>query len=726
MVSSKLNDAINYTENRAIEEGDMGTASVVYEMEIEDRPIKFVLGKQKYTYSGKNVLYYPIYLLNENRIKAQIGIFELQANKALNILDDDGDVDLNMLEEPLLYSFVSSAFIDKALKPKIVPAKEIEKVDDSESEDDHLKSLKSKPKDDETKKDHPDNHLDDDLDKEQGEVSDDDDEDDHIKLKVPDSVHSEQAKSLKEKSKEGLNEIDQDFQQPALLKEEDEIDDKEIKADFKENAKQPWIQKYMKNPNYGIVEVEDNGDCFFASVREAFSQIGYKTTVDKQRTALAREMPERIFTDQLELFELYQNNINELDKRLNAIKKENAEYKKRIKKATDITEREEILERGNTLAKESKEIQKEKATVEQEQNTYVGYMRNIRTIDQYREYVQTPSFWADAWAISTIERLFNIKVIIMSEMAYNDGAMHSVLNCGEINKQIQDRGVFNPDHYIIVTYSGNHYRPITYKNKRIFTFREIPYGIKVLVVNKCLEKNSGLFYLIEDFRNFKAKQGIHPDTGNPKKTEEEVDVDELNRELYDEDTVFMFHQHSELSAKPGKGSGEKIPVDKIPQFTDLAKTKEWRRILDDTWPGVVLSVDNLKWMSAEHYIQAAKYKGGFPDFYRSFSIESESDISKDVEYAKAAGESGKLKKKGENGAKAKDIVLRAKNIHPDENYDAAEVRKIAVNAKFSQNEDVKQVLLATRKAKLVHFSRGAAGNTVDIPLMELRRKLATV
>jgi predicted NAD-dependent protein-ADP-ribosyltransferase YbiA (DUF1768 family) len=231
--------------------------------------------------------------------------------------------------------------------------------------------------------------------------------------------------------------------------------------------------------------------------------------------------------------------------------------------------------------------------------------------------------------------------------------------------------------------------------------------------------------LIEDFRNFKAKQGIHPDTGNPKKTEEEVDVDELNRELYDEDTVFMFHQHSELSAKPGKGSGEKIPVDKIPQFTDLAKTKEWRRMLDDTWPGVVLSVDNLKWMSAEHYIQAAKYKGGFPDFYRSFSIESESDISKDVEYAKAAGESGKLKKKGENGAKAKDIVLRAKNIHPDENYDAVEVRKIAINAKFSQNEDVKQVLLATRKAKLVHFSRGLAGNTVDIPLMELRRKLAT-
>jgi predicted NAD-dependent protein-ADP-ribosyltransferase YbiA (DUF1768 family) len=277
-----------------------------------------------------------------------------------------------------------------------------------------------------------------------------------------------------------------------------------------------------------------------------------------------------------------------------------------------------------------------------------------------------------------------------------------------------------------VTYSGNHYRLITYKNKRIFTFREIPYGIKVLIVNKCLERNSGSFYLIEDFRNFKAKQGIHPDTGNPKKSEEEADVDELNKDLYDEDTIFMFHQHSELSAKPGKGSGEKITVEKIPQFSDLAKTKEWRRMLDDTWPGVVLSIDNLKWMSAEHYIQAAKFKGGFPDFYKSFSIESESDIAKEVEYAKAAGESGKLKKKLEDGGKTKEIVLRAKNIHPDENYDAVEVRKIAINAKFSQNEDVKQVLMATRNAKLVHFVRGASGNKIDIPLMELRRKLMTV
>jgi predicted NAD-dependent protein-ADP-ribosyltransferase YbiA (DUF1768 family)/hemin uptake protein HemP len=311
----------------------------------------------------------------------------------------------------------------------------------------------------------------------------------------------------------------------------------------------------------------------------------------------------------------------------------------------------------------------------------------------------------------------------MSEREYNEDAMHSVLNCGELNKQIQDSGVFNPDHYIIVTYSGNHYRLITYKGKRIFTFREIPYGIKVLVVNKCLERNSGSFYLIEDFRNFKTKLGIHPDTGNPKKTEEEVDFDEANRDLYEDDVVFMFHQHSEISSKPGAGSGEKIPKSKELEFSDLKKMKEWRRMLDDTWSNVVLSIDNHKWSSVEHYVQGSKFKRGFPDFYLSFSLDSESEISKDVDYAKAAGESGKLKKKSGDGEKAKDILLRAKNIHPDKNYDKKREREIALDAKFSQNEDVKQVLMATKKAKLVHFSRGASGNEIDIPLMEMRRRL---
>jgi len=726
MVSSKLNDEINYKENRNIEEDDMGASSIIYEMDIEDHPVRFVLGKQKYTFASKNVLYYPMYLLNEDRIKAQIGVVELPANRALNILDEDGDIDLNALDDPLLYSFITPAFIEKALKAKAVPvSKQHESDSDSDGEDEHLKRNKQS-KSNKTATDEHNDEYPKEPDFEPGSDSDgESDNDDPTNLVVPKTVHLEQVKSLNEKTKNGIFEIDANHTTPAILPEETESDDKAIKAEFRINSSQKWIQKYMKNDNYGIVEVESNGNCFFACIREAYKEIGYKTTPEILRAMLAKELPERVFTDQLDFYNSFSIKVKEIDDRIAIIHKEVAEYKKRIKKAS-FDEREELLGMTTKLAKEVKEQTKEKAEILKTQKDNIGYMENIKILDDYLEYIQTNSFWADAWAISTIERLTNTKVIIMSEMAFNDKAVHSVLNCGEINTQIQSRGVFNPDYYIIVSYTGNHYRLITYKGKRIFTFREIPYGIKVLIVNKCLEKNAGSFYLIEDFRNFKAKQGIHPDTGNPKKSEEEEETDEKNQELYDEDTVFMFHQHSEIHKNAGEGSGEKIPMAKKLEYSNLKKTVPWRRMLDDTWASdiVIRTVDGKEWKSVEHYVQASKFKNGFPDFYHSFSVQANSELSEDVDYAKAAGESGKLKKKTDDG-KSKTIVLRPKNVHPDENYNEEEERRTAIGLKFSQNEDVKQILLATRRAKLVHFSRSREGNYVDIPLMELRRRIAT-
>ena len=143
MVSSKLNDAINYKENRTIEEEDKGVSAIIYEMEVYDENIHFVLGKQKYSFSNKGVLYYPIYLLNENRIKAQIGVFEIKRDRALNVLDSDGDIDVNALGEPLLYSFFTSAFLKNALRPKPQPMQLVKPTSFIETEtEEYLQSHK--------------------------------------------------------------------------------------------------------------------------------------------------------------------------------------------------------------------------------------------------------------------------------------------------------------------------------------------------------------------------------------------------------------------------------------------------------------------------------------------------------------------------------------------------------------------------------------------------------
>jgi hypothetical protein len=282
------------------------------------------------------------------------------------------------------------------------------------------------------------------------------------------------------------------------------------------------------------------------------------------------------------------------------------------------------------------------------------------------------------------------------------------LNCGDFNKNLEELGTFSPNYYIMTVYNNNHYELLSYHHKRILNFNEIPYDVKVLAVNKCLEKNAGQYYLIQDFRNFKSKLGMDPDLG--KKLEEEED----ESDLYDSKVTFMFHSKSENGPKPGAGSGEKIPKNKIQEYTALSKIQNWRRKLDDSWWEGIFELDKHKWMSVEHYIQAAKYKKGFPDFYKQFSVESGSEISKDTDIAKAAGSlKGVYKKKR----------IRPANVVIDPDFYGQkrnlEIREYAVRAKFSQIPEMKSILLFTKNAKLIHYIAGDEPETDEI-LMKIR------
>jgi predicted NAD-dependent protein-ADP-ribosyltransferase YbiA (DUF1768 family) len=342
----------------------------------------------------------------------------------------------------------------------------------------------------------------------------------------------------------------------------------------------------------------------------------------------------------------------------------------------------------------------------------VKFMKDITTINDFRAYIQTNRYWADTWAISKLEEILDIKIIILSEQSFEEGAVDSVLNCGEVNKDIEHRGSFTPKHYIIVSYSGDHYKLVSYKRKQIFGFREIPYDIKIMITNKCLERNSGIFYLIQDFRNFKSKLGIDPDVGK-----KEDDADEyFDVELFNPSIVFMFHSKSEEKAKPGKGSGEEIPVEKMVDFIELVRNKtnkNWRRKLDDSWTESPFTLDNMHWRSVEHYVLGAQYKKGFPDFYKMFAEDSGNDIAKDILLARAASsKTGKLK----------DKQIRPKEVKSDADYEQRkhEERVTALAAKFTQNQDLAEVLKYTYPAKLMHFIRGSSAE-MDKDLMQLRK-----
>jgi hypothetical protein len=116
-------------------------------------------------------------------------------------------------------------------------------------------------------------------------------------------------------------------------------------------------------------------------------------------------------------------------------------------------------------------------------------------------------------------------------------------------------------------------------------------------------------------------------------------------------------------------------------------------------------------------MQYAKYKKGFPDFAEMFSLDSGSEFSKDPAIARKAG----------MGEKIKNKILRPSHVKADPDFDlgrSEEERKRALRAKFSQNEDVKQILLATRRAQLTHYTSGEPAKT-DIAMMRVRQELST-
>ena len=371
-----------------------------------------------------------------------------------------------------------------------------------------------------------------------------------------------------------------------------------------------------------------------------------------------------------------------------------------------------ITEHVRGVIKEREQLINQKAVSQRFVNEEYKMMKHIPNLDAFKKKIQSCDFWADTWAISTLERVLNIKFIILQEHLYKINDNRNILNCGQfVDNVLQNAGTFEPEYYIIINYTGNHYKLILYKGKSIFTFNELPYGIKEMIVDKCMEKNAGPFDIIPDFISFKEQ--IKGRMEDPTRFEELSEA--KIRGLYDDDIVFCYYNHSNSKPLPGKGNGEKILPDRIRDFAELAVIPEWRKKMDNSWEQS-FGLDNNRWNSVVHYYEANKYKKSNPEFYLSFALESGTKLSKSSEMAKAAGsKSGKF---GED-------LIRPIQVKVDKEYDDEmknEVLKKAMYAKFSQNEDLKSLLLFTQNAKLLSSCKSKVPK-LEEDLMFIRENL---
>ena len=695
MVKSKLNSQVDYDESKEIEDEDIEYSSPLYDYKLFDNDIVIALGKQRHTFSRHDLVYFPIYLVIDEMPRAKIGVFEVESNKLIDILDDDGDVKLS--KKNIIFH-VDKQYVHDMLKKY--------SIDDKPDEIEQLKDVeKGKVKTEEK-----DAELDDVVD-----LTEDSD-DDVLGLQIPEDKKTKTGKDADKELSEGIFIINEKTKEPPLLKEETKEDSQELKREFKESPKNIWLQKLMKNTNYEIIDNEGGGDCFFAVIRDAFKQVGKETTVAKLRALVAKEATDKMFQESRTIYTGFLAEFQEKEKEIKSATKTISLLKKRIDGSKNKQENEELVAQAKKVLEDQKRLKVEKTGAKELLDEF-EYMKDLTTLEKFREFMLTRHYWADTWTISTIERLLNIKVLLLSEESYESGDLDSVMQCGQLNDtDLETAGTFVPDYYIMTCYTGNHYKTVSYKEKNILKFREIPYDVKIMIINKCLEKNAGPYYLIQDFRNMKTRLGLNPNEGEPEDNDDEY----LTRDLYNKETVFSFHAKANGTPKPGKGSGEKIKGDDMTKFKVLNSVKDWRRKLDDSWI-TPFKVDGHRWNSVEHYFLASQFKKGFPDFYLKFSVESGTDISKDIELARIAGsKSGKLK----------DRVLRDAKIKPDPDFYTVgtnpifEVeRKKALDSKFSGNLELKNMLLETKDAKLTHFER-SKGNNPDLLLMKVRKEFA--
>lgn len=604
MVRSKLDRSVEYNEIRGIDLEDEEYESPVYEIELMGYVVQVGLGKAKYAQINNDIVYYPVYLLSQDKVVNQVGVVEALNSDMPNLFDTEGDPDLSKMNEPLLYDFIEPLLFDKYAAV----------------------------------------------------------------------LEDELSESVIKKT--GKESEDEDF-----IPSQDDV----------------WVQSFFKDKKYGIIDNEGGGDCFFAALRDGLATIGKTVTVAELRHRISTAATPEIYQTYRTIYEDAARMVEDVNARIKSYMEQIKNLKNTQEKATNRQEKALIIKQANDIKNALKEAKNEKVIVSKNVLEPFKWMAKLNSYTKFVKAIRTCSFWADEWAISLVERLYNIKVIILSEESFKEGDIQNVLRCGEGDKELLEKGMFRPADYIILAHTGDHYKLVTYDGKGAFTYNNLPRNLVNEIREKCMERNAGLFSIIPEF-----KEGL---------VVEEEEVEEpSDLQLHNETDVLQFYDGAATKPIPGKGSGEELGPEGSVKFSQLVG--DWRKILSHGYVKP-FKLDGHIWNSVTHYVEAQKFKNN-SEFYSEFTRESGSELSQNVDMAKAAGAGKKYK--------TKQII--PKGIKPNDDWDEekeSDVLTKALEAKFS-NQELADVLKATKDAKLIQYRKGRPAR-IEVELMRLRRKL---
>jgi predicted NAD-dependent protein-ADP-ribosyltransferase YbiA (DUF1768 family) len=782
MVRSKLVPSINYIELKSLDPSDTqehNYKAPLYEASVLGINTIISIGNIQKTYISQNIVYYPIYLIKNDKVLSQIGVYEMFQADIPMLLDDAGDINLEKAPTPLLYSFVKKSLIQQAVYIPPNPdaemgTKKSSKVLGSKSKQISLKSIKTL----ETLESPADNVAVPEFDRGQ---KDDDERDEALQAAIRASLEPVRLSDVPLKRK---NIPVQNIEQSIA----------ENKA-YRAVKDEPWVQSYYHNNNFKVVRNQGGGDCLFMAICQAFLSIEPDSDISviKLRRMLAAVMPESQYLDYRERYEMFSKTLKELREENTKLSADNQELAQRAAQTgISLTDKTSLKLQADMNKERHHEIVRE-IEMYKEYLRDVYFMKGVKTVEALRDIIRkgemTSEYWGDEWAIATLELILNVKFIVLSFRDYMAKdrlpyTQSNVIICGsnidktrykEIDEllkadkkpggmeamkamevmeareatdardksKMEEFKVINPDYYIILSHTGLHYELVTYRDTAIFTFPEIPFCVKLQIANRCIESSAGnlesfsgtyqkipqfiLFYQHElGLKEIGKEQGggasaNHILTANPH---------------FDPSIVLIYHSKS-TDELPGHAQGDHVSNKNKSAFIPLIASgkgkNNWRKKISNEWCEP-FTLDGHRWLSVEHYYQANKFLKRHPEFYLLFTMDANkkskyydessilSRISQDVDLAKVAG-----KKIPKTIIDNKKISLRPDDVDIDSEFFNGRNTRVLEDgtmAKFNQNDDLAKILLMTNNAKLINYVFSKPP-TVSIHLMRVRSKLRT-
>jgi predicted NAD-dependent protein-ADP-ribosyltransferase YbiA (DUF1768 family) len=657
MVVSRIDSSVIYAENKNINPSDVKRESRLYQIMWNGLNIIIAVGTQKNT--NRNITYFPIYLVKSNNSVIQIGLFEILTSKIEKYLDSNRALKIEKLGEPLIYTCITKKMVQQ-----------MRKIAESNIKDD--------------------------------ELTDDEDED-------PREI-AEAAITNRLFIPNNRNDIFVLSKNVPLQKElrpETHKDALDARQKYHAASTDTWINKFMQNKNYYIDTIEGSDTCFFTAIKDAYASINQHTTVEKLKNKLSLSVTEDMFRYFKNAHELLMNSDEKIKANLKQLQKQNEVLKVQLTKTINRDLQYKLIMEGEKNLALFNKLKNEKKMVDYHLQEY-RYLKNVRTLDDFIKKIKTCDFWAETWAISAVELMLNVKFIILSNDEFNNADLNHVLVCGLAPSV---KKIVIPEYYIILSKSKNNYHLVSYKNHKIFTQKELPFDIRTIIKDKCAEENGGRFEMIPGFM---VNRDEREQSGGGGEQDNSPHTNPRYIDTFDNNIVFRFYEKSS-NRPPGKNSGEKLNIEFIHEYSDLTNIPDWRKKLANTWVQPFV-LDGHKWNSVEHYYQASKFKKYNHDFYLDFSLDSNSELSKNVSMCQSVGgASGKY-----NGK-----VFREKHVVIDPEFYSHLKNKVlhdAQYAKFSQNPDLKNLLLATKNAKLLYHKKGRPPE-VYYELMIVRKEL---